>query len=194
MESARAGGEARLVVFSGGTAFNDAARELRLRWPRVSYVLPVSDDGGSTSEITRVLGGPAVGDVRARCMRLAAEETVEERCVKALLSHRLSAQNEAAAKQEWFAIAEGTDALWEGISTPYKQIIRRFLNHFFMCVLREEQGRERVFRFRNGSVGNFFFAGARLFFASIESAIFLYVSRVPALLLSRRPVSLLAAF
>jgi hypothetical protein len=36
--------------------------------------------------------------------------------------------------------------------------------------------------FVNGSVGNFFFAGARMFFRSMEAAILLYsrVSRIPA--------------
>lgn len=45
------------IVISGGTgcnaicsAFGDAC-----------YVLPVSDDGGSSSEIIRVLGGPSIG-------------------------------------------------------------------------------------------------------------------------------------
>ena len=44
---------------------------LRQLTTRVTYVLPVSDDGGSTAEIVRVLGGPAVGDIRSRCLRLA---------------------------------------------------------------------------------------------------------------------------
>lgn len=80
-----------LVVFSGGTAFNTVAPLLsrcashpifqppqanlmptppscRLT-TRVTHVLPVSDDGGSTAEIVRVLGGPAVGDIRSRCIR-----------------------------------------------------------------------------------------------------------------------------
>lgn len=37
------------------------------------------------------------------------------------------------------------------------------------------------FNFRNGSVGNFFFAGARIFFRSLEAAIFLFsrVARLP---------------
>ena len=42
-------------------------------------MLPVSDDGGSTAEIVRVLGGPAVGDIRSRCLRLA-DDTNEEVC------------------------------------------------------------------------------------------------------------------
>ncbi len=45
--------------------------ELQQLTTRVAHVMPVSDDGGSTAEIVRVLGGPAVGDIRSRCLRLA---------------------------------------------------------------------------------------------------------------------------
>ena len=44
---------------------------------KVAHVLPVSDDGGSTAEIVRVLGGPAVGDIRSRCLRLADASNTE---------------------------------------------------------------------------------------------------------------------
>ena len=37
----------------------------------------MSDDGGSTAEIVRVLGGPAVGDIRSRCLRLADDSNTE---------------------------------------------------------------------------------------------------------------------
>lgn len=66
-----------LVVFSGGTAFNSLAGHLRQLTTRVAHVLPVSDDGGSTAEIVRVLGGPAVGDIRSRCLRLADDQGSE---------------------------------------------------------------------------------------------------------------------
>ena len=69
----------------------------------MSHVLPVSDDGGSTAEIVRVLGGPAVGDIRSRCLRLADDATHEARAVKALLGHRLSPHDAEAAKMEWCA-------------------------------------------------------------------------------------------
>lgn len=55
------------------------AGALRAFTTRVSHVLPVSDDGGSTAEIVRVLGGPAVGDIRSRCLRLADESDEEVR-------------------------------------------------------------------------------------------------------------------
>jgi hypothetical protein len=55
----------------------------------VTHVIPISDDGGSTAEIVRVLGGPAVGDIRSRCLRLSDESTSEALAVKTLLGHRL---------------------------------------------------------------------------------------------------------
>lgn len=51
--------------------------QLRSLTNRVAYVLPVSDDGGSTAEIVRVVGGPAVGDIRSRCLRLADDSDDE---------------------------------------------------------------------------------------------------------------------
>lgn len=40
----------------GGTGFNGVVEELKKLTTRVAHVLPVSDDGGSTAEIVRVLG------------------------------------------------------------------------------------------------------------------------------------------
>ncbi len=53
------------------------AGHLRSLTTCVAHVLPVSDDGGSTAEIVRVLGGPAVGDIRSRCLRLADDSNAE---------------------------------------------------------------------------------------------------------------------
>ncbi|EJK63979.1 hypothetical protein THAOC_15336, partial [Thalassiosira oceanica] len=60
------------------------------RGTKVWHVLPVTDDGGSTAEIVRVLGGPAVGDIRSRLLRLAPGTTREARAVLRLLGHRLT--------------------------------------------------------------------------------------------------------
>ncbi|KAM5578714.1 hypothetical protein ABKV19_008830 [Rosa sericea] len=55
-----------LLAFFGGTAFNGVVKDLKTFTTRFPQVLPVSDDGGSTAEIVRVLGGPVVGDVHVR--------------------------------------------------------------------------------------------------------------------------------
>lgn len=88
------------MVFSGGTAFNGVAEELKKLTTRVAHVLPVSDDGGSTAEIVRVLGGPAVGDIRSRCLRLSDQSTSEALAVRTLLGHRLPLDAQKA-KLEW---------------------------------------------------------------------------------------------
>ncbi|KAK9811414.1 hypothetical protein WJX72_003619 [[Myrmecia] bisecta] len=167
-----------LVVFSGGTAFNSVAGVLQQLTTRVAHIMPVSDDGGSTAEIVRVLGGPAVGDIRSRCLRLADDSDEEGKAVRELLAHRLSSASAQEAKAEWYQIVEGDHALWAGISEAYKHTIRAFLVYFHTQIQRHSTER---FNFRNGSVGNFFFAGARLFFRSLEAAIFLFsrVARIP---------------
>lgn len=58
-----------VVVFSGGSAANSlvdvfdtvrASKDCPL-----SYIIPISDNGGSSSELIRVFGGPGIGDVRS---------------------------------------------------------------------------------------------------------------------------------
>lgn len=167
-----------MLVFSGGTAFNGVVEELKVVTTRVSHVLPVSDDGGSTAEIVRVLGGPAVGDIRSRCLRLSDESTSEALAVRRLLGHRLSL-DPLQAKGEWYKIVEGEHILWNDVSRPYRETIRAFLVYFQNQILRRAA---ENFCFGNGSIGNFFFAGARIFFQSLDAAIFLFsrVSQIPS--------------
>lgn len=53
------------------------------------------------------------------------------------------------------------------------QSCKGFLVHFESEVLRRAQ---KNFSFRNGSIGNYFLAAARIFFRSLPSAIFLFSS------------------
>ncbi|ONM41242.1 maternal effect embryo arrest 18 [Zea mays] len=135
-----------LLVFSGGTAFNGVVEELKKVTTRVAHVLPVSDDGGSTAEIVRVLGGPAVGDIRSRCLRLSDESTAEALSVRKLLGHRLPI-DPSEAKLEWYQIVEGDHTLWEGVSRPYRETIRAFLVYFHSEILRRSA---EMFCFTNG--------------------------------------------
>lgn len=47
-----------------------------------------------------VIGGPAVGDIRSRCLRLSDNNTSEGLAVRTLLAHRLPL-NPKEAKSEW---------------------------------------------------------------------------------------------
>lgn len=48
------------LVISGGTGANSFASAFG---PSPAFVLPVSDDGGSSAEILRCFGGPSIGDI-----------------------------------------------------------------------------------------------------------------------------------
>jgi hypothetical protein len=116
-------------------------------------VLPISDDGGSSSEIIRVLGGPSIGvcscsggmvyptyvsvtrgDIRSRLIRLIP--TVEKGspldAIRTLLAHRLSSNaSEKDAREEWRDIVEGRSHLWAGIPGDRKEMIRGQPTHQF---------------------------------------------------------------
>jgi hypothetical protein len=79
----------RLTIFSGGSGFNTTAILLKTVTNQVTYIMPVSDNGGSTAEISRVLGGPALGDIRSRLMALASHHSLQEHAVTQLLKYRL---------------------------------------------------------------------------------------------------------
>lgn len=62
-----------VVVFSGGSAANslvDVFDSIRKnRNCILSYIIPMSDNGGSSSELIRIFGGPGIGDVRSKKSR-----------------------------------------------------------------------------------------------------------------------------
>nr|GEX65613.1 maternal effect embryo arrest 18 [Tanacetum cinerariifolium] len=77
-----------------------------------------------------------------------------------------------------YSIIEGEHPLWKDVSKPYRETIRAFLAYFQNQIIRRTN---ESFSFSNGSIGNFFFAGARIFFQSLDAAIFLFsrVSQIP---------------
>ncbi|KAI8067492.1 hypothetical protein BC940DRAFT_227175, partial [Gongronella butleri] len=162
------------VVFSGGSACNHITKTFQSISSSVSYIISISDNGGSSSELQRLLGGPAIGDLRSRLTRLI--DTVdpnpsEERiAIRDLLSHRLSS-DPIKVQDEWAAIVEGRHCLWKKIPAEKKETIRGFLTHFNGEILKRAHKR---FNYCNGSIGNFFLTGARLFFGSLEAALFLF--------------------
>ncbi|KAK6932664.1 2-phospho-L-lactate transferase CofD [Dillenia turbinata] len=156
----------------GGTAFNGVVEELKKLTTRVAHVLPVSDDGGSTAEIVRVLGGPAVGDIRSRCLRLSDQCTSEALAVRRLLGHRLPLDAEQT-KSEWCCYGQGTK-LWEE-SILYGEVCQDPITKPFELSLF-------IFRIRYALDHAVCVCRARIFFQSLDAAIFLFscISDIPA--------------
>ena len=59
----------KVVVFSGGSGANSLVdvfdEVIEKNNCSLTYVIPISDNGGSSSELIRVFGGPGIGDVRS---------------------------------------------------------------------------------------------------------------------------------
>lgn len=166
-----------IVVFSGGSAANslvDVFETVRAANScALNYVIPISDNGGSTSEIIRVFGGPGIGDVRSRLVRLIPEGP-ETSAIRVFFNHRLP-KTYRGAREEWFEILESSHSLWDGISTPKKELIRSILNSFNLEVIKRMRSTSR-FDYSGASIGNLFLTGARLFTGSFEAAICLLSS------------------
>ncbi|KAF2863132.1 UPF0052-domain-containing protein [Piedraia hortae CBS 480.64] len=167
-----------IVVFSGGSAANnlvDVFKSVRAaKRCTLSYVIPVSDNGGSTSELIRVFGGPGIGDIRSRLVRLIPEDTEEEVALKRFFNYRLPREY-ISAKDEWQDILESTHKLWDGVSSPKKELIRSFLTAVNGEMLKRIRPNSR-FDFSGASIGNLFLTGARLFTGSFEAGIYLLSS------------------
>ncbi|KAL4904801.1 hypothetical protein BDW74DRAFT_168018 [Aspergillus multicolor] len=166
-----------LVVFSGGSAANnlvdvfDSVRESK-DCP-LSYIIPISDNGGSSSELIRIFGGPGIGDVRSRLVRLIppSSPNSERSAIKTMFNYRLPPDE--TAHREWLSIVDGTSPLWKSITPAKKELIRSFFNLLNLEILKRARPPSSTFDFASASVGNLFLTGARLFSGSFESAIYL---------------------
>ncbi|KAF1815054.1 UPF0052 domain protein [Eremomyces bilateralis CBS 781.70] len=175
-----------IVVFSGGSAANNLvdvfSTLVESRKCNLSYVIPISDNGGSSSELIRVVGGPGIGDVRSRLVRLIPEDddvNSERTALHNFFNHRL-APDPDKARHEWLEIVEARSPLWSHIPSEKKELIRSILNHVNQEIVKRIRP-SSTFNFSAASIGNLFLTGARLFTGSFESAIYLLsnICRVP---------------
>lgn len=158
----------KVVVFSGGTATNSLTPGFNKisidKGDDLTYVLPISDNGGSTSEILRVLGGPAVGDIRSRIVRL-----IQDASLAKLFGYRLPS-DPIDAKVEWNSVVEGTHKVWTDIPVESRDMCRPFLIHVQSELLKKSKN-SNPFHFEKASIGNLFLTGVRLFLGSLDASI-----------------------
>lgn len=166
----------KIAILGGGTATNELVSLFKSVSTNITYILPILDNGGSTSELIRITGGPAIGDIRSRLTRLIPEN---QEPLRKLLSFRLSA-NPRVAKMEWNEIVDGTHQLWVDIDQSTREIFRAFFIHVHVELLKRSKhlfslhANKRQFRYELANVGNLFLTGGRLFIGSLDSAIELF--------------------
>ncbi|KAK3392092.1 UPF0052-domain-containing protein [Sordaria brevicollis] len=166
-----------ITVFSGGTAANSLVdvfnRIIEKKNCQLNYIIPISDNGGSSSELIRFIGGPSVGDIRSRLVRLIPNPSndQEKAALKALFEYRLPG-DPSKARIEWLDIVEARHLLWAYISSPKRELIRSILNTLNLEIVKRARPTS-TFNFAEASIGNMFLTGARIFSGSFESAIYL---------------------
>ncbi|KAL8900185.1 MAG: hypothetical protein Q9207_005811, partial [Kuettlingeria erythrocarpa] len=164
----------KIVVLSGGTAanslvdvFNDLIDKNNCT---LTYIIPISDNGGSSSELIRVFGGPGIGDIRSRLVRLIPPSNAG---ILHLFNHRLPSSSQAAFA-DFLTLLDLTSPLYNPIPTPQALLIRSILSHLHLEILKRTRSPHSSFNFQSASIGNLFLTGARLFSGSFESAIYLF--------------------
>jgi CofD-related protein of GAK system len=145
----------RIVFFSGGTALRGLSRVLPRYTRNSAHLVTPFDSGGSSAELRRVFGMPAVGDARNRLMALADRGMPGGRELVALLSRRLPADIPARELQDAFSrIAGGRDPLAAAVPEPLRGEILSCLETFARAMRRTD------FNLGGASVGNLALAGA----------------------------------
>ncbi|KAK0636326.1 hypothetical protein B0T17DRAFT_613072 [Bombardia bombarda] len=175
-----------ITVFSGGTGANSLVDVfngiIERRKYSLNYVIPISDNGGSSSELIRVIGGPSVGDIRSRLVRLIPNTNTdaETGALRRLFELRLCSDSNKA-RDEWLEIVFGSHVSWNEISSPKRELIRSILNALNLEIVKRARPKSS-FNFARASIGNMFLTGARLFTGSFEAAIYLLsmICSIPA--------------
>uniref|UniRef100_A0A0C3UGE4 Uncharacterized protein n=1 Tax=Guillardia theta (strain CCMP2712) TaxID=905079 RepID=A0A0C3UGE4_GUITC len=160
-----------MMKLEGGSAFGELSSALANSSKSVDYVVPVTDNGGSSGEIRRVFGGSAVGDIRSRLMHVAP---IEKSCyhLRNMLQTRLDPYNESKAmfQMKEFCSAHADD--WKSM-TENERIILVLLSIFIkMATAYDSTNSSDVwFQFRSSNFGNLVLHSLKFVLGGLEEAI-----------------------
>lgn len=146
----------RLLFFSGGSALNGVAQNLKRYTHNSIHLVTPFDSGGSSQGLRLAFNMPAIGDLRSRLMALADETVLGHPEVFRLFTHRFSksaAPVDLAGELE--AMIAGTHPLVEAIEQPMRTLIQNQLGMFHAA-------RPKSFDLRGASIGNLILAGGYL--------------------------------
>jgi len=143
------------VIFAGGTGFREINIELVRHTNRVSRIVPIWDNGGSSRILRKHFHVIPVGDVRHALMTMAYGEGRVGEVVK-LFNWRLpDAGTDYELHEELHRFAEGTHPLIATIEPSLRIVIAKYLKIF-------ETALPQDFDLKRGSLGNFVLMGAYL--------------------------------
>ena len=146
----------RMLFFSGGSALNDIARELKHYTHNSYHLITPFDSGGSSQVLRRAFDMPAVGDLRSRLMALADETELGQPDIYRLFTYRFpKGAKPKDLYDEFETVLTAQHDLMRAISQPMRALIvnqlRVFADH---C--------PRDFDMAGASLGNLILAGGYL--------------------------------
>ena len=145
-----------MVIFSGGTAFNDTARRLKHLTHHTTHLLTPFDSGGSSASLRKAFNMPAVGDLRSRLMAVADETLSGHQAVVKLFQARIPKTIDAPVLEILMrGLTGGSDRLLTQIEEPIASMVMRLLHRFFESAPAD-------FDYRGASLGNLVLTGAYL--------------------------------
>ena len=146
----------RLLFFSGGTALNSLAAELKQHTHNSIHLVTPFDSGGSSAELRRAFNMPAVGDLRSRMMALANESCAGHSELYRLMTYRLPKNlTQDALRQRLEQISQANDPLSSELKQPVQGLICHYLKTFLNAVPTD-------FDYRGASIGNLVLTGGYL--------------------------------
>jgi CofD-related protein of GAK system len=165
----------RILFFSGGTALKRFSKRLIRYTHRSVHIITPFDSGGSSAEIRRAFGMLSIGDLRNRLMALADQSVKGNPEIYRLFSYRMPTDEAPdRLRGRLRSLADGCDALSDGIPLPMQSIICRHLDHFLQCMPRD-------FDLRGANIGNLVLtAGYLSHQRQIETVIYLFARLVKA--------------
>src|SRR5262245_50002106 len=101
----------RILFLSGGSALRPLCRVLKQYTHNSEHLITAFDSGGSSAQLRRAFGMPAIGDLRNRIVALADESVRGNPQIYRLFCYRLPAATPAALRSELEALVSGEHPL-----------------------------------------------------------------------------------
>ena len=146
----------RLLFFSGGTALNSLAAELKRHTHNSIHLVTPFDSGGSSAALRGAFNMPAVGDLRSRMMALADDTCAGHPELYRLMTYRLPTElGQQQLRLRLEQISQATDPLSSSLQQPLQGLICHYLESFLQEAPEE-------FDYRGASLGNLVLTGGYL--------------------------------
>lgn len=146
----------RLLFFSGGTALNSLAAELKRHTHNSIHLVTPFDSGGSSAALRAAFNMPAVGDLRSRMMALADDTCAGHPELYRLMTYRLPTElGQQQLRLRLEQISQATDPLSSSLQQPLQGLICHYLESFLQEAPEE-------FDYRGASLGNLVLTGGYL--------------------------------